>query len=48
MAIVWLDSGIIGLIANPHKQGEAEACEGCLLGLAAKGVIYRTLNSQTY
>jgi hypothetical protein len=38
MAIVWLDSGIIGLISNPHKQGEAEACERWLLGLAAKGV----------
>ena len=37
MAIVWL-SGIIGLIANPHKQGEAEAFERWLLGLAAKGV----------
>jgi hypothetical protein len=38
MAIVWLDSGIIGLIANPHKQGEAEGCERWLLGLGAKGV----------
>lgn len=35
MAIVWLDSGIIGLITNPHKQGEAGACERWLLGLAA-------------
>jgi hypothetical protein len=38
MAIVWLDSGIIGLVTNPHKKGEARACENWMLGLAARGV----------
>jgi hypothetical protein len=38
MAIVWLDSGIIGLIINPNKEGEAGACERWLLGLARKGI----------
>jgi hypothetical protein len=27
MAIVFLDSGIIGLVTNPRKQGQALACE---------------------
>lgn len=38
MAIIWLDSGIIGLLSNPHKQGESEACDRWLLNLSAKGV----------
>jgi hypothetical protein len=38
MAIVWMDSGIIGLLTNPYKQGESAACERWLLGLSAKGV----------
>jgi hypothetical protein len=38
MAIVWMDSGIIGLLTNPCKQGESAACERWLLGLSAKGV----------
>ena len=38
MAIVLMDSGIIGLVTNPYKQGESAACERWLLGLAAKGV----------
>jgi hypothetical protein len=38
MAIVWIDSGIIGLLTNPYKQGESAACERWLLGLSAKGV----------
>lgn len=38
MAIVWIDSGIIGLLTNPYKQGESAACERWLMGLSAKGV----------
>jgi hypothetical protein len=38
MAIVLMDSGIIGLVTNPYKQGESAACERWLLSLAAKGV----------
>lgn len=38
MAIVWLDSGIIGLIINPKKDGEAGACERWLLDLVRKGI----------
>jgi hypothetical protein len=26
MAIVLIDSGIIGLVTNPYKQGESAAC----------------------
>ncbi len=38
MPIVWMDSGIIGLITNPYKQGESADCERWLLGLSAKGI----------
>ncbi|BAZ11911.1 hypothetical protein NIES4071_37390 [Calothrix sp. NIES-4071] len=38
MSIVWLDSGIIGLITNPYKEGESKACENWLLNLARKGI----------
>jgi hypothetical protein len=38
MAIVFLDSGIIGLITSPRKQGQALACEQWMLGLLARGV----------
>lgn len=38
MTIVWLDSGVIGLITNPNKEGQAGACENWLLSLAAKGI----------
>jgi hypothetical protein len=38
MAIVFLDTGIIGLITSPRKQGIALECEQWVLGLLAKGV----------
>jgi hypothetical protein len=38
MAIVFLDSGIIGLVTNPRKQGQALACEQWMLSLLARGV----------
>ena len=38
MAIVFSDSGIIGLITSPRKQGQALACEQWMLGLLARGV----------
>ncbi len=38
MAIVFLDSGIIGLVTNPRKQGQSLACEQWMLGLLARGV----------
>ncbi len=38
MAIVFLDSGIIGLITSPRKQGQALVCEQWMLGLLARGV----------
>ena len=31
--IVFIDSGILGLLANPNKKGEAADCEQWLLGL---------------
>jgi predicted nucleic acid-binding protein len=38
MAIVFLDTGIIGLVTSPRKQGQAYACEQWLFGLLARGV----------
>ena len=38
MAIIFLDSGIIGLVTNPRKQGQSLACEQWMLGLFARGV----------
>ncbi len=38
MAIVFLDTGIIGLVTSPRKQGQALACEKWMFGLLAKGV----------
>ena len=40
--IVFLDTGILGLLANPNKQGEAADCEQWLLGLLSKGVSVLT------
>jgi hypothetical protein len=36
--IVFLDSGIIGLLSNPNKRARVLACEDWLYGLLAKGV----------
>ena len=36
--IVFLDTGILGLLANPNKKGEAANCEQWLLGLLSRGV----------
>lgn len=36
--IVFLDSGVIGLLSNPNKRDRAIACEDWLYGLFAKGV----------
>ena len=38
MAIIFLDSGIIGLVTNLRKQGQSLACEQWMLGLLARGV----------
>ena len=40
--IVFIDSGILGLLANPNKKGEAADCEQWLLGLLSKGVLVLT------
>ena len=40
--IVFLDTGILGLLANPNKKGEAADCEQWLLGLLSKGVYVLT------
>jgi len=36
--IVFLDSGVIGLLSNPNKRDQVLACENWLYGLLAKGV----------
>ena len=35
--IVFLDSGVIGLLSNPNKREQVLACENWLYGLLAKG-----------
>ena len=36
--IVFLDSGILGLIASPNERTEVIACQNWVFGLIAKGV----------
>ena len=36
--IVFLDSGVVGILANPNKNTQVVACEDWLYGLLAKGV----------
>jgi predicted nucleic acid-binding protein len=36
--IVFLDSGILGLISSPNERSEVTACQNWVLGLLAKGV----------
>jgi predicted nucleic acid-binding protein len=36
--IVFLDSGILGLIASPNERTEVIACQNWVFGLLAKGV----------
>jgi predicted nucleic acid-binding protein len=36
--IVFLDSGILGLISSPNERDEVTACQNWVLGLLAKGV----------
>ena len=40
--IVFLDSGVLGILANPNKIGEASDCEQWLLSLLSKGVSILT------
>ena len=39
---IFIDTGILGLLANPNKKGEAADCEQWLLGLLSKGVSVLT------
>lgn len=36
--IVFIDSGVLGLLANPNKTGEAGECEEWLYSLLSRGV----------
>ncbi len=36
--IVFLDSGILGLIASPNERTEVTVCQNWVFGLLAKGV----------
>ena len=36
--IVFLDSGILGLISSPNERAEVTACQNWMMGLMAKGV----------
>ncbi len=36
--IVFIDSGVLGILANPNKTGEASDCEQWLYSLLSKGV----------
>ena len=37
--IVFLDSGVLGLLTNPNKKGQPLLCENWLYSLLAKGVV---------
>lgn len=45
---IFIDSGILGLLANPNKKGEAADCEQWLLGLLSKGVFVLTSDICNY
>ena len=36
--IVFLDSGILGLISSPNERAKVTACQNWMMGLMAKGV----------
>ncbi|HAC62888.1 MAG TPA: nucleic acid-binding protein [Cyanothece sp. UBA12306] len=36
--IVFIDSGVLGLLTNPNKEGQPIACENWLYSLLGKGV----------
>lgn len=40
--IVFLDSGVLGKLSNPNKQGEAAECEEWLFNLLSKSVYVLT------
>lgn len=40
--IVFIDTGVLGLLANPNKKGQAADCEQWLLSLLSKGVFVIT------
>lgn len=40
--IVFLDSGVLKILANPNKKGEANDCEEWLYSLLSKGVYVLT------
>ena len=40
--IVFIDTGILGLLANPNKEGEVADCEQWLLSLLSKGLLVLT------
>ena len=40
--IIFIDTGVLGLLANPNKKGQAADCEQWLLGLLSKGVSVLT------
>ena len=40
--IVFIDTSVLGLLANPNKKGDAADCEQWLLGLLSKGVSVLT------
>ena len=46
--IVFIDTSVLGLLANPNKKGDAADCEQWLLGLLSKGVSVLTSNICDY
>ena len=40
--IIFIDSGVLGILANPNKKGEARDCEQWLYGLLSKSVTVVT------
>ncbi len=46
--IVFIDTGILGLLANPNKKGEAAEVEQWLLSLLSRGVLVLTSDIYDY
>lgn len=40
--------GIIGLVTNPYKEGEARACENWMLGSAGRTAIGTNEHNSNY
>lgn len=45
--IVFLDSGVLGLISSPNDRSEVTACQNWVFGLLVKGVNKESILLET-